>query len=653
MNYNKKQSFCQKPAREFLLLISLFLFLFTGLTVRAAAANGIAGNGTGGVYIDINAAPYTNYANIPTWGKYAYGPSGCAWFASARVNQLTGANCTIYSGKSWYNSAYKNFGFSRGRSIRAKALACYENHVAVVESVNGSSAVVSEGGYSASNCNASTGYCIIHTLSISKLESSRNGAFIGYVYLGSGTAPAGSLSYSSIHVAWTDTWNALLEGSISNPSRLTVSEVGAQIWDSARNMVVNHKEACGLNTSTVNQALNIVREALPTGLRQGETYTFRLWAAANGVVYQSGEGKFTIQDDQKPAISDVYVTDVSETGYTVHCTATDNFRVARVQFPTWTVQNGQDDIVRDWWENISCRGTANGSKYTFRVNVADHNNELGEYKTHIYAYDPAGNYSLYHVPNVVLQKKQEEPDNPDKPENPDNPDNPDKPENPDNPDKPDNPNNPDKPDNPDNPDNPDDPNNPDNPDDPNNSDKPDNPGSPKPPVTPKYCTVQFQKNGGTKLSRSKVTVQASQKIGTLPKAQRKGYTLKGWYTAKSGGRKISASTRISKSQTLYAQWSKVKKPGRVTSLSAKKVKKGKMKITYRTVSGAAGYEIACSGNSRFSKYTTYKTNVRSASKILSGLWKNQTYYVRVRAYKLDSMGKKIYGSYSAKKKVRV
>ena len=121
----------------------------------------------------------------------------------------------------------------------------------------------------------------------------------------------------------------------------------------------------------------------------------------------------------------------------------------------------------------------------------------------------------------------------------------------------------------------------------------------------------------------------------------------------SGGKKVSASTRISKSQTIYAQWSKVKKPGRVTALSVKKMKKGKMKITYKKVSGASGYEIAYSSNSKFSKYATYKANVKSANKTLSGLGRNQTYYVRVRAYKLDSAGNKVYGSYSTKKKVRV
>lgn len=59
-------------------MFSLIIGLFA-IQVRSAEAgapSGIAGNGTGGIFIDINAAPYTNYANIPNWGKYAYGTGG-------------------------------------------------------------------------------------------------------------------------------------------------------------------------------------------------------------------------------------------------------------------------------------------------------------------------------------------------------------------------------------------------------------------------------------------------------------------------------------------------------------------------------------------------------------------------------------------------
>lgn len=166
------------------ILVALFVIVaaFAGIELRGYAdANlGIYGNGTNGIYIDINAAPYTTYAQ-KAYGNYAYSGEGCAWFASSRVNQLTGRDSQIYSGMTWYNTAYSYYGYSRGSVPKAKALACYENHVSVVEIVEGDTITLSEGGYTI--IGEDYGYCIIHTMTREKLESARAGAFIGYVYI--------------------------------------------------------------------------------------------------------------------------------------------------------------------------------------------------------------------------------------------------------------------------------------------------------------------------------------------------------------------------------------------------------------------------------------------------------------------------------------
>ena len=44
------------------------------------------------------------------------------------------------------------------------------------------------------------------------------------------------------------------------------------------------------------------------------------------------------------------------------------------------------------------------------------------------------------------------------------------------------------------------------------------------------------------------------KLVATPK--RSGYTFKGWYTKKSGGKKISVNSKPTKSVTVYAQWKK-------------------------------------------------------------------------------------------------
>ena len=83
----------------------------------------------------------------------------------------------------------------------------------------------------------------------------------------------------------------------------------------------------------------------------------------------------------KPTISNVKVYDIDNTGYTVSCTVTSSSPLNRVEFPTWTLKNNQDDLPSKFPE-----GTKNGNTYTYRVNTSEHNNEEGNYITHIYAW---------------------------------------------------------------------------------------------------------------------------------------------------------------------------------------------------------------------------------------------------------------------------
>ena len=115
-----------------------------------------------------------------------------------------------------------------------------------------------------------------------------------------------------------------------------------------------------------------------------------------------GEKKVTIgSDTEAPVISDYKVTNVTSSGYTVSCTVTDNTGVDRVQFPTWTSYNGQDDIFAEWQINPGASGQKNGNTYTYQVNISAHNYEVGKYNTHIYAYDKYGNASCVGVSVIV------------------------------------------------------------------------------------------------------------------------------------------------------------------------------------------------------------------------------------------------------------
>lgn len=74
----------------------------------------------------------------------------------------------------------------------------------------------------------------------------------------------------------------------------------------------------------------------------------------------------------------------------------------------------------------------------------------------------------------------------------------------------------------------------------------------------KKIKITLNKNGGS-CKKSSVNVKINTKLGKLPTATRKGYIFLGWYTKKSGGKKVNASTKmkdIYPAKKLYAHWSK-------------------------------------------------------------------------------------------------
>lgn len=80
---------------------------------------------------------------------------------------------------------------------------------------------------------------------------------------------------------------------------------------------------------------------------------------------------------------------------------------------------------------------------------------------------------------------------------------------------------------------------------------------------PASYTLTFNANGGSCITKTK-KVNANATYGTLPEAHRTGYTFSGWYTAKSGGTKVTSSTKATANATVYARWAKAKRTYQVT-----------------------------------------------------------------------------------------
>lgn len=115
----------------------------------------------------------------------------------------------------------------------------------------------------------------------------------------------------------------------------------------------------------------------------------------------------TAADTKAPEISAVSITEVSASGYTINCIVKDDSYVDRVAFPTWTTKNGQDDLA-DYFMTTQL-AKRSGDIFSFRVNASAHNNETGEYNTHIYARDRAGNISTLILDPIDVRNDNQNP----------------------------------------------------------------------------------------------------------------------------------------------------------------------------------------------------------------------------------------------------
>lgn len=257
-------------------------------------------------------------------------------------------------------------------------------------------------GFNAVNQNFnSQAYCTQNWFNISALACAIRPSF-------STPAPAKpNVSFADYNQNGVWDTNAEVYIKIMNPGRANVSAVGCYLYNANGTLLKSYSESCSYTTSYVNYNCNFNNDMKYT-LTAGTTYKFVLYAIVGGNEYRDITRSFTTtgsSDKTAPVISDVSVYDVSETGYKVRCKVTDNEGVDRVQFPTWTIQNDQDDIQADW--GISSKASGNldvSGYYVYEVKTSDHKNELGEYVTHIYAYDRAGNSACYNVPVVTLKK---------------------------------------------------------------------------------------------------------------------------------------------------------------------------------------------------------------------------------------------------------
>ncbi len=109
-----------------------------------------------------------------------------------------------------------------------------------------------------------------------------------------------------------------------------------------------------------------------------------------------GKSIYITTDTVKPTVSNIKISGVTRGYYTVTATATDNIGVKEVNFATWTSKKGQDDLK--WTKGVNL----GNNRWQYRILASDHNMEGGEYITHVYASDAAGNNQGKAAPAVRL-----------------------------------------------------------------------------------------------------------------------------------------------------------------------------------------------------------------------------------------------------------
>lgn len=167
-------------------------------------------------------------------------------------------------------------------------------------------------------------------------------------------------------------------------------------------------------------------------------------------------------------------------------------------------------------------------------------------------------------------------------------------------------------------------------------------------VDGRVYTVNFKSNGGSSVSKQYVQYNKVIKKPSNPK--RSKYTFVGWYSDSKLTKAWDFNTKITSGKTLYAKWKKISLKKAVIS-KVKNVSGKKLKVTVKKVNGADGYQIQYSTKSNMKSAKTVTSSKKT--KTISKLSKGKKYYVRVKAYKKDSTGKKVAGKWSKVKKVKV
>lgn len=172
-------------------------------------------------------------------------------------------------------------------------------------------------------------------------------------------------------------------------------------------------------------------------------------------------------------------------------------------------------------------------------------------------------------------------------------------------------------------------------------------------------TISYVLNGGTNSKNNPTTYDYNSDAITFEAPTRKGYVFLYWYEDVAGcedgchrtERIVSVLPEKSLGNIeLIAKWEKIN-IGKTVVKSIKKSSSSQINLAVQAIKNVTGYEVLYSKNSNFTSSKTLTSN--SSAITINQLSKGSTYYIKVRAYRLDSTGNKVYGDYSNVSKIKI
>lgn len=320
--------------------------------------------------------------------------SNCVAFARYKIPSLPGGLYNLEGKKAIINSSTPKVGCAAIEVIRVNGVPNWNDtvgHVCYVESINGNQITTLDGGVDGVHIYRCTG-------------TASDLGIIGYYDPGNTKThtPVGcvdEISNPSVGKVHVSGW-AYDPDDVSQSIPIHIYIGGAYVKTITAN--ASRKDVDNVYHVGEFHGFDTVIDTSKTGNQKVDVYAINIGEGTGDNPNLEGSKTISINGDTiAPTISDITVTNVTKTGYTVTCKVSDNVGISKVEFPSWNVD------IHNGGQAKWLQGTVSGNTATCRVETSSllSGAIAGNYMTHIYAYDLAGNSTSKAIDIVYVYDK--------------------------------------------------------------------------------------------------------------------------------------------------------------------------------------------------------------------------------------------------------